>query len=189
MGDIFKQSTEYTQFAEGDIILEIGSDRHEGSTEYFAALGPEFHTVDIIDDAQRRLAGTPNINFHIGFGSEWCEHELPKLDKKIGLVYLDNFDYIWDVDEIGNPHIEKQKQQYADMGIIMDNTNCQIEHLRQTMLIYPFLTERAVVVYDDTYTRNGCWIGKGGASVTWLLAQGFRIREINKKVPGVILTR
>jgi hypothetical protein len=188
MGDIFKRATEYTRFDEDDIILEIGSDRYEGSTEYFASLGQEFYTVDILENAKRRLQGVSNINFQIGFGSEWCEHELPKLDKKIGLVYLDNFDYIWDVTNI-QPHIKNQKQQYAEMGIIMDNTNCQIEHLRQTMLIYPHLTEQAVVVYDDTYTYNGCWIGKGGPGVTWLLAQGFRVREFNKHVPGVILTR
>jgi hypothetical protein len=188
MGDIFKRATEYTNFSPNDIILEIGSDRYEGSTEYFASLGQEFHTVDILTNAKSRLHNINNINFHIGSGSEWCALELPKLDKKIGLVYLDNFDYIWDVTSI-QPHIEEQKQQYANLGIIMDNTNCQIEHLRQTMLIYPYLTNNAVVIYDDTYTYNGCWIGKGGPSVTWLLAQGFRIRELNKQLPGVILTR
>lgn len=188
MGDIFKQAHKYTNFNDGDIILEIGSDREDGSTQYFANLGPELHTVDVDSSASQRLSHL-NAHFHVAEGSEWCATHLPKLDCAIGLVYLDNFDYIWDVTDI-KPYIQEQMDQYLKQyNIIMDNTNCQIEHLRQTMLIYPYLTDQAVVVYDDTYTYNGCWIGKGGAGVTWLLANGFQIRELNRRAPGVILTR
>jgi hypothetical protein len=41
MGKIFEQVEKYLPAANGDnnFILEIGSDRYEGSTEFFAQLG------------------------------------------------------------------------------------------------------------------------------------------------------
>ena len=59
MGAIFREAEHYIENLGTSIILEIGSDRYEGSTEYFSNLaqqhGVEFHSVDIVDNAQQRL--------------------------------------------------------------------------------------------------------------------------------------
>lgn len=195
MGAIFREAEHYVENLAGSIILEIGSDRYEGSTEYFANLAQlhnvEFHSVDIVDDARRRLRHLP-VNWHTRSGSEWCRVDLPQLDTQVGCVYLDNFDYNWDVRQPAQDWMQKQQQFYAKtVGIEMTNQNSQIEHLKQILAIYPYLAESAVVICDDTYTYNDCWIGKSGAVVIYLLANGFElVKNIREpKDVGVILKR
>jgi hypothetical protein len=96
VGAIFCNAEKHITDLGNSIILEIGSDRYEGSTEYFANLaqqhGVAFHSVDIVNDAQRRLSHLP-VHRHTQSGSEWCQRVLPQLDVQVGCVYLDNFDY------------------------------------------------------------------------------------------------
>lgn len=195
MGAIFREAERYIHDLGNSIILEIGSDRYEGSTEYFSNLaqqnGVAFHSVDIVDDAQRRFQHLP-VNWHIKSGSEWCRVELPQLGVEVGCVYLDNFDYNWDVDYPPQDWLLKQKSFYAQkVGVEMTNQNSQVEHLKQILAIYPYLSESAVVICDDTYTYNDCWIGKSGAVVIYLLANGFElVKKIREpKDVGVILKR
>lgn len=193
MSDAFKHTEQYLGKTKNTIFLEIGSDRHEGSTEYFSQLaqkhGAEMHTVDIIDEPKRRLPDLP-ATWHIGWGSDWCENQLPKLDKKISCLYLDNFDYIWNIDLILNDTDIKQRRFYKEeLGIPMANQTCQVEHMKQMIAIFPYLTDDAVVVFDDTHTLNDCWVGKCGANVIWLLAQGFEIVRQEFFEYGVIMKR
>lgn len=195
MGQVFRDIEPYLGDMSKSIFLEIGSDRYEGSTEYIDNLArkysTEFHSVDVIPHAKRRL---PHLatHWHIKNGSDWCKDDLPLLDKTVGFVYLDNFDYDWSV--IGGHDDEFRKQQsfYSEkLGIKMTNQNCQVEHMKQMVYIFPFLSDDAVVAFDDTYTLNDCWVGKCGPVVVWLLAKGFDIVQ-NIKSPkdvGVILKR
>jgi hypothetical protein len=193
MGDAFKHTEQYLGETNNTMFLEIGSDRHEGSTEYFSRLaqkhGAEMHTVDIIDEPKRRLPDLP-ATWHIGWGSDWCVNQLPKLDKKISCLYLDNFDYIWDIDLILDDSDIKQRRFYREeLGIPLANQTCQVEHMKQMIAIFPYLTDDAVVVFDDTHTLNDCWVGKCGANVIWLLAQGFEIVRQDFFEYGVIMKR
>ena len=195
MGAIFREAEHYIENLGTNIILEIGSDRYEGSTEYFANLaqqhGAEFHSVDIVADAQRRLRHL-QVHWHTQSGSEWCQRVLPQLDVQVGCVYLDNFDYNWNVKQPAQDWLKKQQLFYAQtVGIEMTNQNSQVEHLQQILAIYPYLSDSAVVICDDTYTYNDCWIGKSGAVVIYLLANGFEV-VTNIREPkdlGVILKR
>jgi len=193
MGDAFKHTEQYLGKTKNTMFLEIGSDRHEGSTEYFSMLAQkydaEMHTVDIIDEAQRRLPNIPAI-WHIGWGSDWCRDQLPKLNKKISCVYLDNFDYIWNIDlNLSKHDIIQRKFYQEEVGMPMTNQNCQVEHMKQMIALFPYLAEDAVVVFDDTHTLNDCWVGKCGANVIWLLAQGFEIVRQEFFEYGVIMKR
>lgn len=195
VGAIFREAEHYVENLSGSIILEIGSDRYEGSTEYFANLagqhGVEFHSVDIVDDAQRRLKHLP-VHWHTQSGSLWCQRVLPQLDTQVGCVYLDNFDYNWDVNYPPQDWLQKQQSFYVQkVGVEMTNQNSQVEHLKQILAIYPYLSDSAVVICDDTYTYNDCWIGKSGAVVIYLLANGFEfVKNIREpKDVGVILKR
>jgi hypothetical protein len=195
MGAIFRDAEKHIADLGNSIVLEIGSDRYEGSTEYFSNLaqqhGVAFHSVDIVNDAQRRLGHLP-VHWHTQPGSEWCQTVLPTMGVEVGCVYLDNFDYNWDVKQPPQDWVKERQMFYAQtVGVEMTNQNSQIEHLRQILAIYPYLADSAVVVCDDTYTYNDCWIGKSGAVVIYLLANGFElvshIRE--PKDLGVILKR
>lgn len=194
MGKIFEHTKNYIDNIHG-IVLEIGSDRYEGSTEYFYNLAKthavDFHTVDIDSTPSSRLAHLQDINWHVKPGSKWCEVDLPLLDVQVGCVYLDNFDYNWDINTAA-PWTEEQRLFYKkQLDIEMTNTASQIEHLKQCLALFPYLSEDAVIVCDDTYTYNDCWIGKCGAVVVYLLSQGFDIvyeQRLGDGV-GVILKR
>ena len=136
-----------------------------------------FHSVDIDpSDAQNRIR-YDNINWHKSPGSEWCRDTLPVLNTKISVLYLDNYDYIWNVNEVYD-FIQRQQIQYREkLGIELNNKDCQIEHARQMSRCLPYMAAKSLVLLDDTYLHNDCWVGKNGASVVWLQAIGWRILE------------
>ena len=186
MGKLYTETEKYLGNVKDTVFLEIGSDRYEGSTIYFAnlarRLGAEFHTVDIVEKYKKPFEGL-SINWHTAAGSAWCTNELPKINKPVSCVYLDNYDYNWNVLDKTNKMINKQIDFYRDnLNIDMNNTDCQIEHLKQAMAIFKYLTKDATVVCDDTYLWNDCWVGKCGAAVTWLLCNNYVIAEHRENV-------
>ena len=196
----FKKAEQWLPSMEsGSIFVEIGSDRHEGSTLFFAAMaaknGTVLHTVDLLKEPQERLnqeGVIPNIVWHQAEGVEWSQQVYPTIDKPISCLYLDNFDYDWNV-TFRNPDIEEQKKRYMEnFGIEMNNQNCQVAHLKQMMALYPYMAKQSIVVCDDTYLSNDCWIGKCGAVVVFLQANGYRIADtenVGGYSYGVILIR
>jgi hypothetical protein len=70
----------------------------------------------------------------------------------------------------------------------MSNQNCQVEHMKQMLALYPFMDQHSIIVCDDTYTYNDCWIGKSGPVVIFLLANGYTIQKTSTDC-GVILKR
>lgn len=190
MGQVFKYAEDYIEDMQpGSVFVEIGSDRWEGSTEYLANLAEKLftrlHTVDISAEAQNRVRH-PAIDWHVEVGSTWCQNYQ---GRKIGCVYLDNFDYDWDINQV-NSMIQEQKAAYLrDYGMTMNNQACQVEHMKQIVALTPHLATRCVVMFDDTYRYNDCWIGKCGPAVIYLLAQGFEIVRSEEREHGVILVR
>ena len=68
-----------------DIILEIGSDQHEGSTEFFngLALGTDlpFYSVDVQEDSKNRMTHLDCTLWQVCFsGSQWSKTVLPTLN-------------------------------------------------------------------------------------------------------------
>jgi len=173
----------------GSVFVEIGSDRGEGSTRELDRLAGKYQTrlitVDVLPSAQQHLSSElSNTEFVIASGSKWAR---AYQGSPISCLYLDNFDYIWDINE---NHIPTQHQmaEYANRGETMTNQNSQIEHMAQMLALYPHLTPDAVVMFDDTYQVNDCWIGKCGPAVVFLQAQGWGIVERTTDC-GVILKR
>ena len=105
---------------------------------------------------------------------------------------MDNFDYDWDVAR-PSANIVKQQQEYLELfGIEMNNLNCQVAHLQQMMALLPYMEQKSIVVCDDTYLSNDCWIGKCGAVVVYLVSNGYRIvdtENVGGHSYGVILSR
>jgi len=190
MGKVYQQIGSYLESGPG-LFVEIGSDRGEGSTAWLDALAAEHNTklitVDVLSKAKGHLESTlPNTEFVVATGSKWAE-EFCKTGNSISVLYLDNFDYIWDINEV-RPAIKIQMTEYAALGVAMTNQACQVEHLKQLMLLYPCLTSNAVVAVDDTYCYNDCWIGKCGPGVVYLLANGWEVVHQTLDC-GVVLTR
>lgn len=189
MGTIFKRLESHLAPEPGTVFVEIGSDRGEGSTcelDRLAGLHQtRLITVDVLPNAQFHLAGKLHYTeFVVSSGSDWAKQYQ---GAPISCLYLDNFDYIWDINE---SHIPTQHQmaEYASRGETMTNQNSQIEHMSQLLFLYPHLSPNAVVMVDDTYQVNDCWIGKCGPGVVFLLAQGWHIAERTTDC-GVILNR
>jgi hypothetical protein len=175
------------------VFVEIGSDRHEGSTEFFAELAQQRSTklisVDISSEAKNRLSGDlPQVEFVINSGSDWAK-QFAQTSTPVSLLYLDNFDYMYEACNIANqPRLKEQINFYASQGIVMNNQNCQVEHLSQLLHLQNLFTDDVVVVFDDTYRLNDCWVGKCGACVTYLLTQNYKILHTTTDC-GIIMSK
>lgn len=177
----------------GEIIVEIGSDRWEGSSAYFADLASthdmRFITVDLDPGAELRLRKTVLsdhahlVEFVQAEGTQWTAKYQ---GSKIRVLYLDNFDWDWRTDR-QQQMIQDQVQWYQQQGLIMNNINSQTAHITQMVNLLPHMTDRCVICVDDTYEYNGVFIGKGGAVVPYLIGQGFGILAAENY--GVILGR
>ena len=146
----------------GLCIVEIGSERGEGSTAFLAEtasrLGMAFYTIDF-DSAQADAAtsicarfANPNIlAFHMT-GEDFLTNVFPKLGKQIFFLYLDNFDFIYD-GIVGQ--CNDLISRYAELGTKMNNENSKDAHLRQAELALPFTYEGSIILCDDTFKRGG----------------------------------
>jgi hypothetical protein len=242
MGTIYKNTHNYVaELDPTSVIIEIGSERGEGSTLYFANLaqlhGIKLHTVDILDSAQSKI-DHPDIIWHTAIGSKWSQQLYPTIGKKISVMYLDNFDYLWDnyktdstAKSIWNKEIYNSlkgadwpseyveyeqlplrfqneinqsfgisydsmmidmRKQYSRFGFNLTNSECQLEHFKQIFYLHTWLADDCVVVFDETFRYNDCWVGKNGPGVLLLETLGFRIVEEDTRGElghGVILKR
>lgn len=196
MGKLYQETGQHLQGScSGEVVLEIGSDRFEGSSYYFADLAVQhdmdFITVDLdagaLDRARRNIPAE-NLScceFVCAEAQSWTS-AFGSRNKKIKVLYLDNFDWDWSTNQ-HTEMIEQQKRQYAGYGIVMNNLNCQTAHLAQMVNLLPSMSSTCLVCVDDTYEYNGIFIGKGGAVVPYLLSQGFGMLAAREY--GVILGR
>lgn len=178
MGKIYQSVASYLPDNIKGVFVEIGSERGEGSSLMLDRLAGQYSTrlisVDISSDAQQHYRHQLfNTEFVVASGSDWAKNFAAQ-NTDIALLYLDNFDYIWDINNI-SPAIRQQMHQYAGQGIVMTNQNCQAEHMQQIIALRECLSPSAVVVFDDTYCYNDCWIGKCGPAVVYLQAHGWSV--------------
>ena len=178
MGRVYQHIGSYLEPGTPGIFVEIGSDRGEGSTQWLDALAADHNTnlitVDTSSKAKSNWEGKlSNTEFVVQTGSTWAK-DFNTSGHGIAVLYLDNFDYIWDINDI-RPAIKLQMADYADRGVVMTNQACQTEHLKQLVALESCLNTRAVVAFDDTYCYNDCWIGKCGPAVVYLLACGWQV--------------
>jgi hypothetical protein len=168
-------------FDTSNIILEIGSDRAEGSTEWFDELAKtknvDFYSIDVVDEASKKFKHLTNTNFVVAkSGSIWTHTELSKLKKKIKVLYLDNYDWISSMNNI-NSHEQRLIDEYAKRGVTMTNLDCQREHLYQMIGCLPYMEDESLIICDDTPYNDsaGVYFGKNGAVVPYLLNFGYEI--------------
>ena len=174
---------------EHDMILEIGSDQNEGSTEFFNGLAVNweipFYTVDVIDEARHRFTHCDHIIWQVSEGGAvWTKTVLPTLSKQIKVLYLDNYDW-----SNPGPNADNIKENYAQRNVEWSNLGSQVEHLAQMINCMPYMAAESLVICDDTplVEASGTYSGKCGAVVPYLIANGYQIVYAGNN--GVILQR
>jgi hypothetical protein len=164
--------------APSSVIVEIGSERGEGSTRFLADYAARhrlmFHTADIDPDVHavaKRLAPC-------AWNTTGAEM-LRTISGRIGVAYLDGFDWIPDGLET-EPWIADQRARYHALGHEMTNENSRAEHLEEARLVAERAADRCAVICDDTW-HNGSWDGKGGLAVPHLIQQGFEVVDVGER--------
>jgi hypothetical protein len=112
-------------------------------------------------------------------------------ERPISFLYLDNFDWDWHPDKTEHFVVEQQKR-YADLGLEMNNVNSQRAHLAQAIAAIGHMTERSLIVCDDSWFNIwwGHYTGKSGAAIPYLLNKGYTVLETEADpVYGTILGR
>jgi hypothetical protein len=160
-----------------NLVIEIGSENGEGSSvwlhDWACKHNIEFYSIDV--EHRQREKIHPDINWVVtSSGSDWCKNVLPSLNKTIKVLYLDNFDWIWDENNMA-PYIQTQVEHYARRGVVMNNDNCQQEHKLQIEYCLPYLDKQSVVIMDDTFYNNNRWSGKCATAIPLLMDNGFKM--------------
>lgn len=152
-------------------VIEIGTDRGEGSTAYLLESckksGNKFYTIDFDIDTP----SFPEANQHQMTGEEFFDNHFPT-DEKICFAYLDGFDWIYESEDgYIPPWIPEQIKRYKTYGLEMNNKNSQLSHLVITKNVVKYAAEKCVIVFDDTFHTGSRYTGKGGTACPWLLEQ------------------
>ncbi len=170
----------------GGAIVEVGSDRGEGSTRFLAALANRtqrpFFSVDFSEEGylNARQACGPCAHrerwledadgFAAAAAAAGMEREL------IAVAYLDNYDWTYPWTTAMSYKLQ-QHRDYQQQGLSLSNAKSQETHLRQAMAVEVRCTERCFVLFDDTWAgaAAGLYNGKGGRAVGYLMAKGFEV--------------
>jgi len=173
-------------FTDDTIILELGSGTTEGSTEYLYNYSKknnvDFYSIDVVDKTKLEL---PHVNCIVYASAEdWCKQELPKLNKKIKILYLDNFDwYYWgweDPRSKGHLFVKEQCETYAKRGVSMTRENSMTAHRIQAEYCLPFMDDESIIIMDDTFFNDfeDLYFGKCATVIPLVKEHGYSIHQI-----------
>lgn len=179
--------------SQGD-FLELGTGWGEDSTDILAQLADQLqrqlYTIDFDPDCTSRASERHKHKSWVHCVNARAEHWLQQHQHlRFSLVLLDNYDWINQPDLPQQPQWQQQQtQRYQQLGEQQQNLISQARHLQQLQLVLPLLTDRAVIVLDDTHwrERDHDYTGKGSACVPLLLDHGFELHHYNH---GVIMQR
>jgi hypothetical protein len=168
----------YASQVANSIWLELGADKfgkQHGSTSFLQDLASrynaEFISVDIERSNNPLVVQSDAVDF--------CR--LYDFQKRLGLVYLDNFDWIWNPQEYRETAIANwmtgQISNYKSRGVVMNNVNSSLSHLNQIKSLDGAWADSAVVIMDDTWFdhKNDVFCGKGNAAIYYLLSQNWQV--------------
>jgi hypothetical protein len=180
----------FKNFPKGKFLVEIGSDRGEGSTKALAELALElklnFITVDMNWDIYKRALEivhevNPTFAAECDKGEDFINFFA---EEDIAILYLDAYDTMPPGFElpkdIKDPYIE-------NMGR-WDNFDAWNMHLQCCVVANKKLMPGGYVCFDDVWRKDNVWAkrSKGYTAIPWLMDRGYK--EI-KYVDGCILLR
>lgn len=190
----------YKDLIIGQFIVEIGSSRGEGSTDYLLKFSKQnnkkFITVDVRPEVIDYY-NTLEDNTIEAFDDN--ENFVDKIDHDICFAYLDSFDYIPPDDSINHQWmkdmIEDYKQRNPDNPHLwLTNENSAHHHLERTKKLLPLMSSRSIFLFDDTFVpadlehvtwfrdafdpsskEYTSWHGKGATAVPYLISLGWNV--------------
>jgi hypothetical protein len=205
MGTYYKNVEPWLEKIDHGAWVELGVDRGEGSTQWFAnkakTQADGFFGVDMdpvqIEKANHSLKSKTatlgangqmevvvgDLSDHIKLINAKGEDFLTEFattspDKKISLAYLDNFDWDYWLGREEEAFVVGVKQNYQDkMGVEMNNINSQLTHLLQAYRLIPLMTKNSVIICDDTWAmpEEGIFSGKCSAAIPFIMLHGYKI--------------
>jgi hypothetical protein len=176
------------------LFVEIGSDRGSGSTYYLQQLAEETRNLFVTVDVDSILLNA-KIRSATMTGEEWVVTELPKETRKVGLVFLDNFD--WLISPIAvrqgsaGPDTYNLISEYKNKHMELNNINSTVAHTKQILGLLPFMHPKCTVLLGDTKFNmvSDSFSGKGAAAVYILLAEGFTVLSASSKSNYILMGR
>lgn len=205
MGTYYRNAEQFLDRVDPGAWLEIGVDRGEGSTRWFATEAGKrncrFYGVDIdptqIARASARMLETgdmvmladgrwapmvsdmpDHVEFAVARGEDFVAAFADKYKEPISVVYLDNFDWDYWLGRQEESFVPAVKQKYREeFNVEMTNINSQVTHLKQTIALIPQLTANALVICDDTWfmPEEGIFSGKCSGAIPLLMTAGFSV--------------
>lgn len=175
--DIIKILIESKKIKLNGTIIEIGSERGQGSTELLASFAKSnkchFITVDVVEETSKKAEKIvkkikPSFNAACMKGEDFL-NIYPRND--ICLVYLDAFD----IQYPKKPASFERKKIYEDNGLILSNENSWKMHLDCVKNCYNKVVDGGFIVFDDTWldVKTKQIEGKGKTAVPFLLSNGY----------------
>lgn len=198
MGRIFEQAEQYLEGIDSGVYVEIGTSRNgdDGSTTQLANWATKHNTRLITVDLDPtncdlvKSMSLPNTTVLNTTGEQYLRTRAYS-EQPICFLYLDNFDWDW---HPAHPEefVREQQRRYQSFGLEMTNINSQRAHLVQAMAAVYHMTERSLIVCDDTWYNRwwGHFQGKSGSAIPFLLNHGFEVVYTEEQpVYGTILAR
>lgn len=204
MGTYYQNVDQFINQIDPGVWIEIGVDRGEGSTQFFADLAKthatRFYAVDYdqdqIDGLRERFVELPDHVRAVQAKGEDFLDNFRNIEPtaQVSLVYLDNFDWDYWVNRKAKSFVPAQKERYLQkMGTEMTNLNSQQAHLKQAIRLMPLMSDNSIIVCDDTWYEpdEGVFIGKCSAAIPYLLSEGYQLlhNEGHRHNSGAILGR
>lgn len=163
------------EYQPGEVILEVGADRDEGSTPFLAKIGPPVVVVDVDPWACMRVRGLGNVVALHGL----AEQVLVGFPNPIRFAWLDGHDWPYDGPEYPPGCWDEQERQYRERGQEYSQAASQASHLRIAELIAGSVVRGGIVAFDDTWQTGDGWDGKGGTAVPHLLERDrFEVESV-----------
>jgi hypothetical protein len=108
-------------FLPGECVVELGSERGEGSTYYFVEYcggrGIPFYTVDPDkNDGYTTASQIARCHAYCMTGEQFLAEVFPSFGLKIKFAYLDNFDWAWESWGENHPMIEYLQSLYGNFA-------------------------------------------------------------------------
>jgi hypothetical protein len=169
-------------FIKDTCIVEIGSAREtsgpESSTYFFSELSlrseSDFYSVDFSPQSYSLAKNVIGEKAFLSDGVKFLENFSSISDKKISILYLDNFDVIYN-DKHKESLLRRVGSVYEDNEEEMTNERSSVVHLEQMKAALPLLNVKNIVIIDDTRKTDVGWWGKGALVVPYLLERGYKI--------------
>jgi len=191
----------YQHDIQGQSIVEIGTSRGEGSTNFFINYTQQsrqnFYTVDVRSKVIDYY-NSKHISHVLAINDEQENFE-NLIKPKVCFAYLDSFDYIPPDDSINHQWMKDMIEDYKNRNpnnpeLWLTNENSARHHLEITQRLLPLMSDQSIFLFDDTfipatlqhvgwfknaYDPNSeeytSWQGKGATAVPFLMKNGWKV--------------